>query len=78
VYRAWEFLGKACTVYCYWRCTTIRCGYLICDVSGFRRGTLASEKPPPAVVVEKVGNEGGGEGEGLYDAIVIASTTVQH
>jgi hypothetical protein len=78
VYRAWEFLGKACTIYCYWRCTNIHCGYLTCDVSGFRRGALASEKPPPIVAVEKAGNEGGGEGEGLYDAIMIASTAVQH
>ncbi|NP_001148139.1 carotenoid isomerase [Zea mays] len=43
-------------------------------VGGFRRGALASEKPPVVAVAEKAGGEGGGgQGEGPYDAIVIGS-----
>ncbi|CAO2151505.1 unnamed protein product, partial [Urochloa humidicola] len=42
---------------------------------GVRRGALASERSAPAVAVaEKAGGEeGGGDGEGPYDAIVIGS-----
>ncbi|CAL4992452.1 unnamed protein product [Urochloa decumbens] len=44
------------------------------SVGGVRRGALASERSAAVAVAEKAaGEEGGGEGEGPYDAIVIGS-----